>query len=106
VPETPARQSALEGHYREGPVAVPQDGEAGLRLAERRDLALVQLDLGPGDAEGRKAAGALLGLDLPTTPGLSAKSAAGAALWTGPGRWLPRRPWPRRLPGVTTRSST
>jgi sarcosine oxidase subunit gamma len=88
VPETPARQSALEGHYREGPVAVPQDGEAGLRLAERRDLALVQLDLGPGDAEGRKAAGALLGLDLPTTPGLSAKSAAGAALWTGPGRWL------------------
>ncbi len=90
MPETSARRSALEGHYSEGPVAVPQGAEAGVCLAERRDLSVVQLDLREGDAEGRKAAGVLLGLELPTTPGSSAasESGTGAALWTGPGRWL------------------
>ncbi len=90
MPETPAPKSALDGHYKEGPVAVSQGAEAGVRLSERRDLAVVQLDLREGDAEGRKAAGALLGLDLPTTPGRSAANASGegVALWTGPGRWL------------------
>ena len=90
MPETAPRKSALEAHYSEGAVAVPQGAEAGVRLAERRDLAVVQLDLREGDAEGRKAAGVLLGLELPTTPGSSAasESGTGAALWTGPGRWL------------------
>ncbi len=90
MPETSARRSALDGHYTEGPVAISQGAAAGVSLAERRDLALVQLDLKPGDAEGRKAAGALLGLELPATPGLSAANASGegVALWTGPGRWL------------------
>jgi sarcosine oxidase subunit gamma len=71
---------------------VPPSEDVGLRLAERRDIALVQLDLGPDDAEGCKAAGALIGLDLPTSPGRSSENAAGAALWTGPGRWLLRLP--------------
>ena len=88
MPETSARRSALDGHYTEGPVALSQGAEAGVRLAERRDLALGQLDLKPGDTDGRKAAGALLGIELPTTPGRSAESASGAVLWTGPGRWL------------------
>ncbi len=90
MPETAPRKSALEAHYSEGAVAVPQGAEAGVRLAERRDLAVVQLDLREGDAEGRKAAGVLLGLELPTTPGGTAVNASGGgvALWTGPGRWL------------------
>lgn len=61
-------------------------GAAGVSIAERRDLSIVQISVIPGVPDSRAALEAAIGTALPAPN----KSAVGrrAALWVGPGRWF------------------
>ena len=61
-------------------------GPTGVRIADRRDLSIVQVAVIPGVPENRAAIEAAIGTALPAPN----KSAVGrhTALWVGPGRWF------------------
>jgi heterotetrameric sarcosine oxidase gamma subunit len=75
--------SALQAVLRAG-----RGGEAGagVTIAERRGLSIVQVSAIPGVADNRAAIEAEVGTALPAP----SKAAVGrrTVLWTGPGRWL------------------
>jgi sarcosine oxidase subunit gamma len=77
-------ESALQSVLRPGHGGEP--GSAGVTIAERRDLSIVQIGLIPGVADDRAATEAVVGAALPA-PGKSA-SGPRTALWVGPGRWF------------------
>jgi sarcosine oxidase subunit gamma len=84
----PQRRSALLDAYRTGTFgATPEDGP-GIRLAERRDLAIIHL-AGPGGDEGfRSAVKGCLGCAAPTIPNTTATAGDRCLLWLAPMRWL------------------
>lgn len=76
--------SALQSVLRPGRGGEP--GSAGIKIAERRDLAIVQVAVIPGVASDRAAIEAAVGATLPA-PNKSA-AGRGTALWVGPERWF------------------
>lgn len=76
--------SALQTVLRAGRGGEP--GSAGIKIAERRDLSIVQVSAIPGVAGNRAAIEAAVGTVLPAPN----KSAVGrrTALWVGPDRWF------------------
>jgi heterotetrameric sarcosine oxidase gamma subunit len=76
--------SALHSVLRAGRGGEP--GSLGVKIAERRDLSIVQISVIPGVADNRAAIEATVGTALPAPN----KSAVGRriALWTGPARWF------------------
>ena len=77
------RRSPLQGPLAEARDGLgPRDG-AGVLIAERRGLALVQVLARSGREE---LVAARLGLD--PAPGLASQTPAGTALWLAPGAWM------------------
>jgi heterotetrameric sarcosine oxidase gamma subunit len=62
-------------------------GAAGITIAERCDLSIVQIGTIPGVANDRVAIEAVVGTTLPDA-GKSTAVGARAVVWVGPGRWL------------------
>ena len=85
MPETKPRQSALASAYRPGRHGV-HAGAAGLRIAERRGLRIVQLAC--FDADSAKQAEAASGLPLSAAANRSAGRGSETVLWAGPLRWF------------------
>lgn len=81
--DLPARRTATEGLVR--PLVAPAD--PGLRLAEIAHEAKLNLRGDFGDAGFTAAVSGVLGLGLPTRPGVAAADGL-AALWLGPNEWL------------------
>jgi len=82
------RRSALEGHDTPGDFGAQREAGPGIEIAERRGLAVVQLE-GPADELiFRNETETLLGFALPRAPGTSVDAGAAAALWIAPNRWL------------------
>jgi len=87
--ERPARRSALAAVLHAGDFGTVPASGPGIRLSERRGLAMVQL--AADDAAYAGAAARIestLGLALPRQPNRAVTAGACAALWTGPGRVL------------------
>jgi heterotetrameric sarcosine oxidase gamma subunit len=82
VPELP-RRSPLEDALRKGRHGAGSPADAGVVIAQRRGLSLVQVIARRG---GDQAAAQRLGLD--PAPGLASAVAAGTALWLAPGAWM------------------
>jgi sarcosine oxidase subunit gamma len=76
----PALQSVLR------PGRGGEPGLVGVKIADRRELSIVQVSVIPGIVDNRTAIEAVVGTALPA----SNKSATGrrTALWVGPGRWF------------------
>lgn len=82
------RRSALEGHDTPGDRGAAPEAGPGIQIAERRGLAIIQLE-GPGDELiFRSETEKLLGFALPRDPGTSIDAGPAAALWIAPNRWL------------------
>ena len=82
TPCSALRGLALPGRYGAA------NGEAGVVLSERADLALAAVMVRKGANEAlAKRVRAVFGLDLPTTPGRAARGPL-AFVWAGPGHWL------------------
>ena len=84
----PARRSALHEIYRAGDFGAPGAGP-GVKIAERRDLNIIQVAAFAGEAEGVAVAVAEASGVRPSGVACSAVSEDGAAaIWVGPDRWL------------------
>jgi methylglutamate dehydrogenase subunit D len=82
TPCSALRGLALPGRYGAA------NGEPGVVLSERADLALAAVMVRKGANEAlAKRVRAVFGLDLPTTPGRAARGPL-AVVWAGPGHWL------------------
>jgi sarcosine oxidase subunit gamma len=75
----PVWESALAGARAEG---------TSIEVSETEPRMMIDLRLAPDDAEGRAAAGAALGLELPTAPRTSADAGGVSALWLSIDQWL------------------
>lgn len=83
-----ARRSALHEIYRAGDFGAPGTGP-GLKIAERRDLSIIQIAAFAGEAEGVAAAVGQASGVRPSGVACSAVCEDGAAaIWVGPDRWL------------------
>jgi methylglutamate dehydrogenase subunit D len=84
---TLAARSALTGHARPGRHGKPE-GEAGVVIAERGDLAIATIIARKGKAQAvRAAAKDAFGVELPTVP-RRIESDRIAFIWAGPEQWL------------------
>ena len=84
----PARRSALHGIYRAGDFGAPGAGP-GVKIAERRDLGIIQVAAFAGEAEAVAAAVGQASGVRPSGVACSAICQDGAAaIWVGPDRWL------------------
>jgi methylglutamate dehydrogenase subunit D len=82
TPCSALRGLALPGRYGAA------NGEPGVVLSERADLALAAVMVRKGANEAlAKRVRAVFGLDLPTTPRRAARGSL-AFVWAGPGHWL------------------
>ena len=79
--------SALEGHYHSGTFGVA-DMSPGVMLSERRGLVILRLAAPRADEDFTERVRAETGFVLPAAPNRTALTAAGTALWSGPGEWL------------------
>jgi sarcosine oxidase subunit gamma len=79
-----AEASALQSVLRPGRGG--EAGAVGVKIAERRDLSIVQVSAIPGVAANRAAVESAIGAALPV-PGTTA-GGGGIALWVGPERWF------------------
>lgn len=79
-------------------------GAVGIKIAERRDLSIVQVAEIPGIAGNRAALEAAIGTGLPAPN----KSAIGrrTALWVGPGRWFVVEPGRAALAGELEKAAS
>ncbi|MBI1775437.1 MAG: sarcosine oxidase subunit gamma [Proteobacteria bacterium] len=85
MPSLAPRASALASLYRPGRHGT-HGGAAGIRISERRGLAIVQVAC--FDAESVKRAEAASGLPLAAAANRSARLGETSVLWAGPRRWL------------------
>ena len=84
----PARRSALHEIYRAGDFGAPGAGP-GVKIAERRDLGIIQVAAFAGEAEGVAVAVGQASGVRPSSAACSAVCEDGAAaIWVGPDRWL------------------
>ena len=84
----PARRSALHEVYRTGDFGAPGAGP-GVKIAERRDLGIIQVAAFAGEAEGVAVAVGQASGVRPSGVACSAVCEDGAAaIWVGPDRWL------------------
>jgi len=82
------RRSALDGHNTPGNYGAQCAAGPGIEIAERRGLAIVQLE-GPGnDLIFQNEVEKVLGFALPKDAGTSVDAGPAAALWIAPNRWL------------------
>src|SRR5262249_7358971 len=72
-------------------------GAVGVRIADRRELSIVQVSVIPGVADNRSAIEAAVGTALPA-PNTS-PAGRRTALWVGPGRWFVVEPGRGALAG-------
>ena len=79
--------SALEGHYHSGTFGAA-DMSPGVMLSERRGLVILRLAAPRADEDFTERVRAETGFVLPAAPNRTALTAAGTALWSGPGEWL------------------
>jgi sarcosine oxidase subunit gamma len=82
------RRSALEGHDAPGDFGAGLAEGPGIEIAERRGLAVIQLEGPAGDEGFLQAVEQALGFALPLDSGGSVAAGPVAALWIGPNRWL------------------
>ena len=80
------RQSALAAFFAATPGGAADD--AGVVISERPFLGHLNLRGDPAAAAFTSAAGAVLGLALPTEPNTTAEAGGLLALWLGPDEWL------------------
>ena len=84
----PARRSALHEVYRAGDFGAPGAGPE-VKIAERRDLGIIQVAAFAGEAEGVAVAVGQASGVRPSSAACSAVCEDGtAAIWVGPDRWL------------------
>lgn len=84
-----ARRSALTECYETGRHGVAFDGDAPIRIAERRGLAIIQVGAwGDRVADCIAAVKAATGVEPPTDPVSASVLGSVAALWIQPNRWL------------------
>ena len=84
----PARRSALHEIYRAGDFGAPGAGP-GVKIAERRDLGIIQVAAFAGEAEAVAVAVGQASGVRPSGVACSAVCEDGAAaIWVGPDRWL------------------
>ncbi|HEX2115318.1 MAG TPA: sarcosine oxidase subunit gamma family protein [Alphaproteobacteria bacterium] len=95
-------RSALHGVLRPGRGGAA--GAAGVRIAEQRDLSIVQISVFPGAAGDTAALEAFLGMTLPK-PGKSDAAGPRVILWVGPGRWLVVEPGRTNLAAALDRAA-